>query len=107
MQHLLVIVVNSSRPEEEGASTNVVGYFDVYFIGVKESLYRDSCSIVSGLSQQSILLYHLPDEETERMYEIQDIVDTYPEDTLHLFEENPAFFCTQFLMKEVWLVRLT
>ena len=32
--------------------------------------------IMSGQSKLSILMYHLPDEETERMVEVRDIIDT-------------------------------
>ena len=71
--------------------TSVDGHFDVYFIGAKKSMYRDSYSIMSGLSQISILMYHLPDA-TERMVEVRDIIDTDPEGTPHLFEENPLQF---------------
>ena len=68
--------------------TSVDGHFDVYFIGAKKSICT---GIPIASCQISILIYHLPDA-TERMVVVRDIIDTDPEDTAHLFEENPLQF---------------
>ena len=57
-----------------------MGYFDVQFIGKKKSVYMNSYSFRSGLTQEDILAYHWDDE---------DLIATDPENQFHLFLENP------------------
>ena len=51
-------------------------------------LKRVCTGIPIASCQIRILMYHLP----ERMVVVRDIIDTDPEDTAHLFEENPLQF---------------
>ena len=64
-----------------------LGYFDVYFIGKKKSVYRNSYSFRSGLTQEDILAYHWDDED--RMFEVRDLIATTPENQFYLYLENP------------------
>ena len=54
-----------------------VGFFEVQFVGVKKSAYRNEFSFRSGMSQEQILAYDW--EDRDRMYEVRDNIATSPD----------------------------
>ena len=53
----------------------------------KKSVYRNSYSFRSGLTQEDIIAYQWDDEY--RMFEVRDLIASTPENQFHLFLENP------------------
>ena len=63
----------------------IPGYFEVFFVVSRRSLYREAYSFRSGMSQEQVLAYDYDD--IERMMNVRDVVETSP-DKPHLFHEN-------------------